>query len=291
VNTVFYFAVVLTGDLLRVLDLDARGEDRYVARSLASDGVVFGGQLLAQAITAAARSVPHMRVKSMHTVFARGASPEEPLDLSVERLHEGRSFASLGVSIRQGERLCTRSLVLLDTPDADLIAYADDAPAVAPPEACSPRTNSEQRGWEIRIVGDVDLVDPDAVGPPELFVWSRFADVPPEAWVSRSLLAYASDGFLVGTAMRPHAGVGQALAHVSISTSVITHSLTFHREFDAGEWLLLAHRSPFAGGGRSFGRADVFTHAGEIVASYAQENMIRAFADDRRPRAGERARY
>jgi acyl-CoA thioesterase II len=90
------------------------------------------------------------------------------------------------------------------------------------------------------------------------------------------LLGYASDGFLIGTAMRPHPGIGQALAHVSISTSVITQTLTFHEDFDVGGWLLLAHRSPQAGHGRSFGRADVFSAEGRLVASYSQENMIRA---------------
>jgi acyl-CoA thioesterase II len=105
------------------------------------------------------------------------------------------------------------------------------------------------------------------------------------------MLSYASDGFLIGTAMRPHAGVGQALAHVSISTSVITQSISFHRPFDASEWLLLAHQSPYAGAGRSFGRADVFTRGGALVASYAQENMIRAFADDRRPTPGAKSKY
>ena len=282
---------MLTSDLMRVLELEERDIDHYVTTSLPTSGVVFGGQLLAQAIAAAAESIPRMRVKSMHTVFARGASPEAELDLTVERLHEGRSFASLEVSIRQGERLCTRSLVLLDAPDADLITHADAAPEVVPADRCAPRPSSDAKGWEVRIVDDVDLYDPEAVGPPELLVWSRFADVPHEAWVHQALLAYASDGFLIGTAMRPHAGVGQALAHVSISTSVITQSLSFHRPFDASEWLLLAHRSPFAGAGRSFGRADVFTRDGMLVASYAQENMIRAFTDDRRPAPGDRSKY
>jgi acyl-CoA thioesterase II len=104
-------------------------------------------------------------------------------------------------------------------------------------------------------------------------------------------VGYASDGFLIGTAMRPHPGVGQALAHVAISTSVITQTLTFHDEFDASSWLLLAHHSPEAGRGRSFGRADVFTPDGRLVASFCQENMIRAFTDDRRPAAGERSKH
>jgi acyl-CoA thioesterase len=82
-----------------------------------------------------------------------------------------------------------------------------------------------------------------------------------------------------------------SLAHVSISTSVITQTLAFHDDFFAGDWLLLAHHSPHAGRGRSFGRADVFTQDGRLVASYEQENMIRAFTADRRPAPGERSKY
>jgi acyl-CoA thioesterase-2 len=278
-------------EILDVLRLDEIAPDQYVAQNLSdSPGVVFGGQLLAQAIAAAVRTVPDMAVKSMHTVFARGGSPDAPLELSVERLHAGRSFASVEVSIRQGDRLCTRSLVLLHRPDADLIRHADPAPAVASADD-SPPPDGIRRGWEIRYVDGVDIMDPNAIGPAELFVWSRFAGIPEDPWVSQALLGYASDGFLIGTAMRPHPGAGQSLAHVSISTTVITQTLTFHDPFHAGDWLLLAQRSPHASSGRSFGRADVFTADGALVASFSQENMIRGFDTDRAPAAGERSKH
>jgi acyl-CoA thioesterase II len=149
----------------------------------------------------------------------------------------------------------------------------------------------DARGWEVRVDGDVDILDPGAVGPAELNVWSRFSRGPHDLATSQALVAYASDGFLIGTAMRPHEGVGQSLAHVSISTTVISQTLTFHDPFDASDWLLLAHESPHAGNGRSFGRANVHTEDGRLVASYSQENMIRAFAPDRRPAAGTTAKY
>jgi acyl-CoA thioesterase-2 len=266
----------VTSELIQMLRLEPVEADRYVGQNLAgSQGVVFGGQLLAQSVAAAASSVPDMHLKSMHTIFTRAASSTQPVELDVERLHQGRSFASVEVSIRQGARLCTRSLVLFDKPDADLITFCADPPDVAPPDDLVPSAVTRP-GWDVQIVGDVDISDPDAVGPPELFVWSRFADVPDAEWVSQALLAYASDGFLIGTAMRPHPGVGQALAHVSIATTVITQTLTFHEHVDAGDWLLLAHASPHAGRGRSFGRADVYGADRRLVASYAQENMIRA---------------
>jgi len=263
-------------ELVGMLSLDQLGPDKYVGQNLKdSRGVIFGGQLLAQAIAAATQTAPQMRLKSMHTIFVRGGLPENVVEFEVERLHEGRSFGSHEVSIRQGERLCARSLVLVHREDAEFISHRDDPPIVPPPEECVERPMVGQ-GWEVRIPEGIDLSDPEAIGPPELALWSKFNDVPADQWMSQALLAYASDGFLIGTAMRPHPGVGQALAHVSIATSVITQTLTFHDEFDAGEWLLLVHRSPYAGHGRSFGRADVFSREGRLVASFVQENMIRA---------------
>jgi acyl-CoA thioesterase II len=104
-------------------------------------------------------------------------------------------------------------------------------------------------------------------------------------------LAYATDGFLIGTAMRPHEGVGYALAHVTISTSVLSHTLTFHEPIDPGRWHLLAHESPYAGHGRTYGRANIFDVDGRVVASFVQDNMIRDFPESQRPKAGERSHF
>ena len=142
--------------------------------------------------------------------------------------------------------------------------------------------------WELRVVDGVDISDPDAVGPAELFVWSRFPGAETSGATGQALLAYATDGFLIGTAMRPHAGVGQAMSHVSISTSVLSHTLTFHEPIDPGAWHLLAQESPYAGRGRTYGRANVFTEDGRLVASFVQDNMVREIPrpSGRRPGAG-----
>jgi acyl-CoA thioesterase II len=131
----------------------------------------------------------------------------------------------------------------------------------------------------------VDIDDPDVVGPPELQVWTRFVGAPDDQVTSQALLAFATDGFLIGTAMRPHAGIGQAEAHKTLSTGVVGHTLTFHEPFAAADWMLLAHRSPYAGRGRSYGRADVFTQQGSLVASFVQDNMIRRIPAGRAPSA------
>ena len=145
----------------------------------------------------------------------------------------------------------------------------------------------------MRIVDEVELSDPLApTGPPELRVWARFPGAPTDdVAVNQALLGYASDGFLIATAMRPHEGIGQAMAHVSVSTTVLTQTLTFHERFAAGDWLLLDQRSTYAGRGRSHGEANVYTEDGHLVASFGQDNMIRDMPEELRPKEGEKAKF
>jgi acyl-CoA thioesterase-2 len=237
-------------------------------------GVVFGGQLLAQSIVAGAFGHEDKSVKTLHTVFARGASPDQGLDIVVEPLHTGRTFASSSVTISQGERLCVRSTVLLSADEPDTIRHAAAAGEVPGPDDCPPMAGSGG-DWEVRVVGGVDVDDPSLVGPPELDVWTRFTggEIAPEH--DQALVAFATDGFLIATAMRPHEGVGQSQAHVTLATGVISHTITFHEPVRAGEWFRLSHTSPYAGHGRSYGRADIFDTSGSLVGSFVQDSMIR----------------
>jgi acyl-CoA thioesterase II len=130
--------------------------------------------------------------------------------------------------------------------------------------------------WEIGIISDVDLSDPELVGPPELDVWIRFSGAPADPRIDQALVAYSTDGFLIGTAMRPHAGVGQAQAHRTLSTGVLSHTLTYHEPCPASEWHLLEQRSTYAGHGRSYGRGDIYRADGQLAASFVQDAMIRA---------------
>lgn len=265
-----------TSGLLDALALREVGPDRYQADNVDTGGfVVFGGQLLAQSIVAALAGQEGKTVKTLHIVFARAGSPQIPLDIDVDRIHSGRAVASSTVTVRQAERLCTRAMVLLTADEPDLIRHAErPAAPSSPSDACG----RDSGGFQVRFADGVDINDPDAVGPAELDVWTRFAGAPDDLGISQALLAYASDGFLIGTAMRPHEGVGQAHAHKTISTGVLSHTITFHDPFSAGEWLLLSHTSPYAGRGRSYGRADVFTENGDLVASFVQDSMIRPMA-------------
>jgi acyl-CoA thioesterase len=261
---------------LQALTLEPAGEDRYRAANLpAEHGVVFGGQLLAQSIVAGSAGQEGKTVKTIHTVFPRGANPDTPLHITVERMHGGRSVASSTVTISQDDQIVTRSLVLLTAEEPDVIRHADEPLRASSPDDV--RGNVRGAGvWELGIVGNVDISDPQLVGPPELDVWVRFVGAPHDPIIDQALVAYSTDGFLIGTAMRPHAGVGQAQAHVTLSTGVLSHTLTYHERCPAAEWHLLQQWSSYAGHGRSYGHGDIFRADGQLAASFVQDAMIRA---------------
>ena len=227
---------------MEALTLEPLGEDRYRATNLPSEhGIVFGGQLLAQSVMAGLAGQEGKTVKTLHTVFARGAQPDTPLDITVERMHAGRSVATSTVTISQG-----------DTDLHTLTGAAQRARGRRHPPRRERRSASNpgdvadnirgEGAWEIGIVGNVDISDPELVGPAELDVWVRFAGAPDDPATDQALVAYSTDGFLIGTAMRPHAGVGQAQAHQTLSTGVLSHTLTYHERCPAAEWHLLEQR-------------------------------------------------
>ena len=266
--------------ILNSLVLDQTGEHSYRGPSVPSERpVVFGGQLMGQMIMAAAASLPGKTVRSLHAIFARAGTVAEPVDLDVDLMHSGRALGSLSVTARQGDRLLSRGLLLLDAGEPDLIRHSEPKPEVAGPGPDGPARGGEQ-GAEVRIVGDVDVSSSDATGPPELYVWTKFQHAPSDQAVHQALLSWYTDPFLIASAMRPHEGIGQGMAHDSVSTGVLTHTLSFHEPVDAAGWLLLVNRSTYAGHGRTYGTGQVFTEDGRHVASYAQDNMVRAFRDE-----------
>jgi acyl-CoA thioesterase-2 len=274
----------LHDELLAVLTL-TQSDDGTLRAPHFSDGrgVVFGGQMLGQAIVAASRRMPTKRVRSVQTVFARGAKVSDPVDITVDPMHEGRNVGSSTVTFEQHERLCARSLVLLDVGEPDLVRHELNMPDVEPPDPSKARPNVLTAPDTI-VVGDVDIHDPTLTGPPSLQLWIRFPQAPADdPTMARALLAHATDGWLIATAMRPHPGLGQALAHVEVSTGVLTQTVTFHDDFDAGDWLLVDHLAQATGGGRTYGRGHVFTEGGHLVASFVQESLLRRFPEGQNP--------
>lgn len=263
-------------ELIAALRLEKVADRRYQARHVRAGGgrVVYGGQLLAQMIMAAADTVPDKSVKSLHAMFVKGASLDEPAAVGVEVMHTGRMYSSVTVDIRQGNRLCARALVLLDREDKELARHAMDMPVVAGPDSAG-RSARASGGAEVRLVGNVDLDDADQTGPPHLQIWARFEGAPPEEAVNRALLAFATEPYFFGTALRPHEGLSQSMAYREFIPAVISHSIFFHGAFSAAEWLLFDLHSPHLGRGRIFGYGSVFTGEGELVSSITQENQLR----------------
>lgn len=263
-------------NFLAGLELTPAGDDRFTASNITGFGheVVFGGQLLAQSLLAALVGQEGKVVKTLHTVFARGARPDQGVELTVDRMSSGRTFGSSTVTISQGDRLCARSIVLLTADEPDFVRHGDQPLKLGSPDDAVPGPESGG-AWEVRLVDGVDIMDPSLVGPPDLDVWTRFDGAPADPAISQALLAFATDGFLIATAMRPHEGVGQAQAHRTVDTGVISHTLTFHEPVVAADWHLLSHHVPYTGRGRSYGTANIFDAGGRIVASYVQDAMIR----------------
>ena len=229
---------------------------------------VFGGQLLGQLIAAARLVCPDKAVKSLHTVFAREGRADEPVTFEAIRHHEGRSFATLTITGRPGARvLATSSIsmhVVEDGPEHQAVA---DVPSVLGPEH---RLALDLIPWETRTVDDLSLT---GTGPPEFEFWMRTPDVDPA--LAPALAAYATDLTLIGTALRPMDGLGQRGNGTQFTSAVTSHTLWFHRPFRTDAWLLLRQHSPLLAHGRCFGRGDVLTESGVLVASYGQEALLR----------------
>lgn len=233
---------------------------------------VFGGQILAQVLTAAAEASPDKSVKSLHILFPREGDTAQPMRYQVARLQDGRTFGTTEVVATQAGKVISAAVVSMHA-DEDGLHRSDDPPEVGPPEDAAP-VELPMVPWEVRMVGGVDLAD-RAPGPARLEWWMRTPPVASERHVHQALLAHATDLTLIGTALRPFDGLSQADSTVTLHTAVTSHTLWFHQPFRVDDWLLLAQRSPVVAHGRAFGRGEVFSRSGEVVASFAQESMVR----------------
>jgi acyl-CoA thioesterase-2 len=229
---------------------------------------VFGGQLLGQFIRIAAMTCPDKAIKSQHAVFAREGRADEPIRYRATRHHEGRSFATVTITARQSRGVVATSTICMhaqeDGPERQSV---DEAPAVLGPEYQVPL---DLIPWETRA--SVDLNAP-TTGPPQFELWMRTPAVDPE--LAPALGAYATDLTLIGTALRPMDGVDQRGNGTGFTSAVTSHTIWFHRPFRTDGWLLLRQHSPLLAHGRSFGRGDMLAEDGTLVASYAQEALLR----------------
>jgi acyl-CoA thioesterase len=265
-------------EMLDIFDVQPDGGSTFVGGSDAGTrDVIDGSQLLGQAIVAAAKSFPDRSVRSAHAVFPRTTAAHLPIAFEVTPVHAGRSFVTADVHARQGDRVCAVVRVLLDRPQQDVVRRTTTPPRPSTPETAIP-VEMPLEGRELRLVDVADPNDPDYVGPPVLDAWLRYDVVPDRDELAKALIAHFTGHLSISTSLLPHAGVGTAQSHHTISTAVMTIGVVFHDPVTWDDWVLYEHESTSVGGGMSFVRGQVFTRAGVLIASFQQEGMIRAFA-------------
>ena len=268
-------------ELLRLIDVQPAGDDRFIGPAYGEThrNVVEGGQLLAEAVVAASKTVPGQRVTSASMIFSKAAAFDAPVDVDVQVLRAGRTLSTVEVRITQDGSLRSAGLLLMDAGASDVIRHAVDMPEVAGPEDAVPY-DFGVTGRDLRVVGATYGPDPDRIGPPEIHVWARFRDAPDEPYLHAALLAQSTTHWTIAAAMLPHPGFGEADAHVTLSTGVLQTTVAFHDEVDVTEWLLYANPAIWSGRGLAQGEGHVFTRDGRLVASYGVQAMIRGFERD-----------
>jgi len=229
---------------------------------------VFGGQLLGQFVQIASTICPDKAVKSQHAVFAREGRADEPIQYRATCHHDGRSFATVAITAQQSRGIvATSSICMHVIEDGPQRQSVDEAPAVLGPEH---QVALDLIPWETRAAVDLTAT---TTGPPEYEVWMRTPAVEPA--LAPALAAYGTDLTLIGTALRPIEGVSHRGNGMWFTSAVTSHTIWFHRPFRTDSWFLLRQHSPLLAHGRSFGRGDILTEDGTLVASYAQEALLR----------------
>jgi len=280
-------------DLVSLFDLESFGPDRYVGHSPPNGWErVFGGQVIAQALIAAQRTVEDRTPHSLHAYFILGGDPGEPILFEVERIRDGRSFTTRRVVARQrGEAIFVLSasfqveeeglehqFPMPDVPDPEGLPDPVQLAALAG-EAAQQRVRGffdHIRPIELRPL-DLTRYQPAQAGQPRdphQSIWIRIAGrLPDDLAIHRAALAYLSDMTLLDTVLVAH---GYSISSGRFQVASLDHAIWLHRPFRADEWLLYAQDSPSACGARGLTRGQLYTRAGALVASVAQEGLLRA---------------
>jgi acyl-CoA thioesterase-2 len=282
-------------EIARILDVESLGDDRF--RGAHPDesllDKVFGGQLIGQALVSAARTVdPARPAHCLQAVCLDVGRHGEPVRYEVERVRDGRSFSSRSVRAFQGSRQVLR-LTASFQPRERGLAHQVRMPAAPPPEevpllqdvmlTASTLSDEEWRrewaGIDLRYVSD-NLGTPTGRGPGVQQIWVRVKQrLPDDPGLHRHIIAYLSDLTLLSTSLLPH---GIVLGAPDLPRATLNHSVWFHHDARADEWLFIDQRSPWAGGARGLSFASVYAADGRHVASLAQEGLIRPLREIRR---------
>jgi acyl-CoA thioesterase-2 len=260
-----------------------RGESRDIGTSR-----VFGGQVLAQSIIAASRTVDEGSIHSLHAYFLRAGDAEAPIVYNVERNRDGRSFKSrrvvaiqhgrpiftLAASFQLEQEGLTHQFEMPDVPMPEDLSSESDIPddrlAQVPP--LLRRWFTRTGPFDFRPVRKTDVFNPQPQAP-HSNIWFRLSEkIEVSDLMHRALMAYASDFHLVGTATLPH---GISFIQDDLLMASLDHGMWFHRPARVDDWMLYSCDSPSSSGGRGLARGLIYDRAGRLIASTIQEGMIR----------------
>ncbi len=283
-------------ELLELLELERIEENLFRGHSQdLGFGAVFGGQVIGQALSAARHTVLGDRpVHSFHCYFLRPGDARRPIVYDVEAIRDGRSVSTRRVkAIQRGQPIFFMTASFHES--APGLDHQDDMPQVTPPEDLEPDTTRARRHRDLIPeamrgffmtetpieIRTVDPGDPRRPGPrpARRHLWFRAnGALTADERVHRYLLAYASDFSFLVTALQPH---GIAFWQPGVRIASIDHAMWFHRPLRFDEWLLYAVDSPTASGTRALVRGRIFSRDGRLVASTAQEGLIRVRGESR----------
>ncbi|MGD0316930.1 MAG: acyl-CoA thioesterase II [Xanthobacteraceae bacterium] len=278
-------------DVLAILDLEPLEVNLFRGRSPQSRWQrVFGGQVIGQALVAACRTVDDVAQRpphSLHAYFLLGGDPKVPIVYEVDRIRDGRSFTTRRVTaIQHGHAIFSMEVSFHGAEEG--LSHQFPMPDVPKPDALPSDTDVRDR---VSLVPDpvrryFERERPIELRPVEygrylgekleggrFHMWIRATErLPDEPAIHQCVLAYASDMTLLDAALIPH---GRTVFHQDIMAASLDHALWFHRPFRADEWLLYAQDSPNLSGARGFSRGLIFALDGTLVASVAQEGLLR----------------
>ncbi|MCW1249971.1 acyl-CoA thioesterase II [Acaricomes phytoseiuli] len=280
-------------EFLETLDLRGAGartdEDIFLGGvENRASGRVFGGQVLAQSLIAGARTVDADRpMHSMHGYFLRAGNVQEPITFGVQRLRDGRSFSARRVHAYQGGKPILSMIASFQTEDSGL-DHQDRAPEGIPEPESLPSTAEFLGGFDHPVArewaygrpfdvrhasGDIYLCVDDGQRVPHQAVWLKtIGPMPDDPIVHRAALAYASDYTLLEPSLKAH---GLPWIAPGMSIASLDHAMWWHRPARVDDWLLYLAESPSASGARGLNTGKFFDRSGALVASVAQEGMIR----------------
>ena len=273
--------------LLQVVTPEPTGGDGFIGRNMHPEAFrVYGGQVLAQCVSAAAATVETDRiVHSQHAYFLRPGRPSEPIRFEVDRARDGLSFSSRRVVALQNDKpILVSSLSFQQASEGD--HFQPQAPDVPPPEALA---SERERGLaagtinenfmitdgedlDVRVVEPVDWENP-VPREGKLQIWMKTSGpVPERPGLQQALLAYLSDAFLIDVCLITH---GRHFAEPGMQVASLDHALWFHDSFRADEWLLHEVEAEAIGGGRGLARGRFYRRDGTLVASTVQQGLMR----------------